>query len=64
LDIAINGYEEVVKMLLGWEEANLVRPDNHGRTALMENPMTGHEGVVRVLLEWPESTPEKPDIDS
>ena len=41
---AHNGHEEVVKILLGWEEANPDNPDNGGRTPLTYAALTGHEG--------------------
>src|SRR5438309_1536826 len=56
-----NGHEEVVKILLEWQEVNPDKPDNYGATPLSYAAECGHEGVVKILLEREEVNPEKPD---
>jgi len=58
---AHNGHEEVVKILLGWEQVNPNRSDNDGRIPLAFATSKGHEGVVKVLLEQEGVNPAKPD---
>ena len=58
---AHNGHEEVVKILLGWEEVNPDKPDNSGMTPLSYAAWFGHEGVVKILLEREEVNPDKSD---
>ena len=58
---AHNGHEEVVKILLGWEEVNPNRSDNDGRILLAFATSKGHKGVVKVLLEQEGVNPAKPD---
>ena len=58
---AHNGHEEVVKILLGWEEVNPDKPDDNDQTPLSRAASRGHEGVVKILLEREEVNPNKPD---
>jgi len=58
---ARNGHEEVVKILLGWEEVNPDKPDDGNRTPLSFAAENGHEGVAKILLGREEVNPDKPD---
>ena len=57
-----NGHEEVVKLLLEWEEVNSDKPDGGGRTPLSYSAGGGHEGVVKLLLEREEVNPDRPNV--
>jgi len=59
---ARNGYDEMVKMLLGWETVNPDKPNNSGQTPLSLAACYGHEGVVRLLLDRQDVNPENLDI--
>ena len=59
---AKNGHEEVVKILLGWEEVNLNKADNFDDTPISDAAQGRHEGVVKILLRRDEVDPEKPNI--
>jgi len=58
---ALQGHEDVVKILLEREEVNPNKPNNHGATPLWFATAHGHEGVVKILLESEEVNPDKPD---
>ena len=60
---ARNGHEDVVKILLGWEDVNPDKLDNDGRTPLSFAAQNGQEGVVKILLGQEEVNPDKPDDD-
>ena len=52
-----------MKLLLGWEEANPLKPDGGGRKPLSYAAEGGYEGVAKLLLEREEVNPDKPDHD-
>ena len=58
---ALNGHEEVVKLLLERGEVDLNKPDNFGNTPLSQAAYGGHEGVVKILLEQEDVYPDMPD---
>jgi len=53
-----NAHEDVVKILLGWEE---IDPDNGGKTPLSHATWSGYEGVLKIPLKRQEANPTKPD---
>ena len=59
---ALNGQEEVVKILLGRNDVNPDKPDFHGQTPLWGAAWNGHEGVVKVLLGRDDVNPNNPDL--
>ena len=60
---ARNGHEGVVRILLGWEEVMLDKPDKYNLTPLSHAARCGHEGVVKILLGQGEVNLDKPDND-
>jgi len=58
---ARNGYEEIVKMLLGRDEVNADQPDMFDRTPLWGAARAGQGGVVKILLGQGSVRPDKPD---
>ena len=60
---SVNGYEGVVKMLLGREDVYPNQQHEYGRTPLCCAARNGHEGVVKILLERDDVNPGKPDND-
>jgi len=60
---ARNGHEEVVKILVGWEEVNPDKPDWSGQTPLHVGAWYGHARVVKILLGRKEVSPDKPDFN-
>ena len=59
---ALNGHEEVVKILLELDDVNPDKPDINGRSPLCGAAENGHEGVVKILLERDDVNPDKPDF--
>ena len=56
-----NGWEGVVKILLGDGGANPNKPDRYGHTPLCCAVLNGHEEVVKILLEREDVDPNKGD---
>jgi len=56
-----NGYEVVVKLLVGREEVNSDVPGTAGRTPLLHAADGGHVGVAEMLLGWGEVNPNVTD---
>ena len=60
---AMNGYEAVVKLLLGRKEINPDRPDDgHRRTPLSWAAGNGHGAVVKLLLGRKDVDPNRVDV--
>ena len=60
---ALNGHEEVVRILLERDDIDPDKPDQYGRTPLWSAAELGHEGVVKLLLGRDDVNPDKPDED-
>ena len=60
---ALNGHEEVVRILLGQDDINPDKPNQCGETPLWCAAKNGHEGVVEILLGRNHISPNKPDKD-
>jgi len=58
---AMQGHEDVVKILLEREEVNPNKPNYYGATPVLSAALRGHEGVVKMLLEREEATPDNPN---
>jgi len=58
---AKNGYEGVVRILLGRDNISPDRPDEYGETPLCWATSNGHEGVVEILLGRDDVNPDQPD---
>jgi hypothetical protein len=58
MNAAATGHEEVVRLLLGWDDVKIdIRhndklPTAYGWTALTFAAYNGHEVVVRLLIRW------------
>ena len=56
-----NGHDEVVKILLRWQEVNPDNPGKWGRTSLLYATQCRQERVVKILLGQEEVSPDKLD---
>ena len=48
---ALNGHEEVVRILLGQDDIDPDKPDEYDQTPLLWAASMGHEGVVKLLFK-------------
>jgi len=56
-----NGYDGVVKLLLGKHDIDPGKPGKAGQTPLLQAARNGHEGAVKMLLVRDDVNPNEPN---